>query len=65
MGCDLPMHYGGILTAPGGGMRPSRALTRSMRLYDESYRALRAGAPASLIRGLAAPPADELSRQRS
>jgi ATP/maltotriose-dependent transcriptional regulator MalT len=42
------MHYGGILTAAGRWHEAERTLTRSMRLYDESYRALRAGATARL-----------------
>jgi ATP/maltotriose-dependent transcriptional regulator MalT len=42
------MHYGGILTAAGRWYEAEQALTRSMRLYDESYRALRAGAAARL-----------------
>src|SRR5262245_51800250 len=42
------MHYGGILTAAGRWHEADQALTRSMRLYDESYRALRAGAAARL-----------------
>jgi ATP/maltotriose-dependent transcriptional regulator MalT len=42
------MHYGGILTAAGRWHEAEHALTRSMRRYDESYRALRAGAAARL-----------------